>query len=147
MASKLIEFNAPAMFKLVVETPILNDKLREDYGYRIDNNTIALSLNGHSINGRFSLALRRLLRRQVENKELHARYLDLLYQELNQEKLEQTWEFQIKITGSGTKTAVIEELENVIFHIKQKTIQELNDGQEWESPVLMTETTEPDVEE
>lgn len=142
---KKIEFNAPAMFKLVVETPMLNQKLRDDYGYRIDDNTIAMTLEGKNINVRFSLALRQLLRAQVEDKALHTRYLELLEQEHNQEKLEQTEEFQIKITGYGTKKSVIEELENVIFHIKRKTIQELNEGQEWESEPLMTKTNEPNV--
>lgn len=137
------EFNAAAMYKLVVENSNLKATLREDYGYGMS--TLSF-VNTTDISGKFALALRRLFRRQVDNKELHTRYLELLEQEHNQEKLEQTEEFQIKITGYGTKAAVIEELENVIFHIKQKTIQELNEGQEWESEPLMTQTNEPNIE-
>lgn len=47
-------------------------------------------------------------------------------------------EFEIKITGSGTKQELEKALQQVVDNIKASTDEEL-DGSQWEDPTLMTE--------
>ena len=148
---KKIEYNFAAMFLLMCENPRLQNIFRDRHLYHFNAQTISMYVHDgvvvQQMNGRASLAIRQILRSDVEGTSLEPRYRELLEKVKLQEDKDLVEEFEVKITGSGTKKNVIGELENIIFLIKNSSIQELRNGQEWESNILMTETTEPhDVE-
>jgi len=93
--------------------------------------------------GKMHLSMRQVFRDEVlTNPDLLKIYQEILIGTELEENSNIAVQLKVNITGSGSKTEIIDALETLVISLKGEDAQNLADGIEWEDSTLMTEISE-----
>lgn len=142
--TKKIEFNALAVATMAMDYPYLNAVYQTTGHFNPLTPADVYNIKTNNFNHNAKEVLRKILRSEIEGKALEKEYLDHVERIKLEQEADSKVKFDINISGGGTKKEIIEELYSIIEDLKLKTPEDLLEGVQWESPTLMTTTTDYD---